>query len=144
MILVDVNVLVFAFRREVPHHEAYAGWLADLVGGSDEIALHEATLVGFVRIVTNARIFDRPAPAELALEFADQLVQAPRRRWLSASEVTWSRFSGMLRDDPAVTGNLVPDALLAALAMAHGCRLATADRGFARFPQLSWFDPRTS
>jgi len=42
---------------------------------------------------------------------------------------------------PAISGTLVPDAHLAAVALTHGCRLATADRGFARFPGLDWFDP---
>jgi predicted nucleic acid-binding protein len=43
--------------------------------------------------------------------------------------------------DRALGGNLTPDAYLASLALTHGCRLATADRGFARFPALRWFDP---
>lgn len=58
-----------------------------------------------------------------------------------AAQVTWSRFGSLLRADDGVAGNLVPDALLASLALAHGCRLATADRGFARYPGLTWFDP---
>lgn len=45
------------------------------------------------------------------------------------------------RREAAISGNLVPDAYLAAVALAHGCRVATADRGFARFPGLDWFDP---
>jgi toxin-antitoxin system PIN domain toxin len=141
MILPDVNVLVYAFRREVPRHEEYAAWLSAVAAGTEEIALHEAPLSGFVRIVTNGRIFDRPAPTALALEFVERLVRAPRSRWLSASEVTWTRFTELLAQDAAATGNLVPDALLAAMSLAHGCRLATADRGFARFPGLAWFDP---
>jgi toxin-antitoxin system PIN domain toxin len=141
VILADVNVLVYAFRREVPRHQEYASWLTAVVAGTDEFALHEAPLAGFVRIVTNAHIFERPAPTSVALEFVHRLVRAPRSRWLSASEVTWSRFRSLLAQDAVVRGNLVPDALLAAMAMAHGCRLATADRGFARFPGLDWFDP---
>ncbi len=54
--------------------------------------------------------------------------------------VGWTGLSRLLHDDPGVVG-LVPDAFLASLAVAHGCRLATADRGFARFPGLTWFDP---
>jgi uncharacterized protein len=53
----------------------------------------------------------------------------------------WAHFDALARNDPAISGNLVPDALMAALALAHGCRLATADRGFARYPGLAWFDP---
>jgi toxin-antitoxin system PIN domain toxin len=141
VILPDVNTLVYAFRREAPGHEAYAAWLAAVVGGSDELALHELPLAGFIRIVTNPRVFAKPAPAEVAVAFLDRLVAAPRARWLGSSATTWSRFASSLREDRGLRGNLVPDALLAALAQAHGCRLATADRGFARFPGLAWFDP---
>lgn len=141
MILPDVNVLVFAFRRESAEHEQYAGWLTRVVGGAEELGLHEVPLAGFVRIVTNPRIFDRPAPAALALEFVQRLVAAPRARWLAPSRTTWEQFDDLVRQDPGISGNLVPDALLASLALAHGCRLATGDRGFARFPGLDWFDP---
>lgn len=56
-------------------------------------------LADFVRIVTNAKIFERPAPAALALDFVDRLVAAPRRRWLSASEASWTQFGALVRDD---------------------------------------------
>lgn len=141
MILADVNVLVYAFRREAPQHERYARWLRDVLDGTQELALHETPLAGFVRVATNARIFTRPAPAAVALDFVDRLTGARRGRWLSGSGATWSQFGELVRSDAAVTGNLVPDAFLASLALAHGCRLATADRGFARFPGLDWFDP---
>ena len=144
MILPDVNVLVFAFRREAAGHDRYAAWLTELVGGGDELALHEAPLAAFVRIVTNARIFAQPAPTSAALDFVNRLVAAPRGRWLSAAAPAWARFDRLLREDPAIRANLVPDALLAALALAHGARLATADRGFARYPGLAWFDPATA
>lgn len=141
MILADVNVLVYAFRREASRHQVYADWLTAVVGGADELALHPIPLAGFVRIVTNARVFERPAPTTLALDFVQRLVTAPRGRWVSASDATLARFDELVRSDPAISGNLVPDALLAALALTHGCRLATADRGFARYPSLLWFDP---
>lgn len=141
MILPDVNVLVFAFRREIDQHEQYAAWLTQLVGGADELALHDAAVAGFLRVVTNPRIFDRPAPTALALDFVHRLVTAPRARWLAPSRTTWARFEEIVRQDAGVRANLVPDALLASLALAHGCRLATTDRGFARFPGLDWFDP---
>lgn len=141
MILPDVNVLVFAFRRESPHHEQYARWLTRVVGGADELALHDASLAGFVRIATNPRIFDRPAPASLALDFVNRLISAPRARWLVPSRTTWADFEALVRHDGRIAGNRVPDALLASLAITHGCRLATGDSGFARYPGLDWFDP---
>lgn len=140
MILPDVNVLVFAFRREADEHDAYAAWLRDVVA-TDELALVDAVLLGFLRIVTNPRVVATPAPTGEALRFADALVGAPRTRWIAGSPTAWSRLGAIARADAGVRANLVPDAWLAALAIAHGCRLATADRGFARFEGLRWFVP---
>lgn len=141
MVLPDINVLVYAFRREAEGHDRYAAWLGEVVAGSEELALHDPSLIGFVRIVTNRRVVPKPAPAALALDFVRRLRTARRARWLPAGSVSWNRFEGLAAQDRRIAGNLVPDAYLAAVALSHGCRLATADRGFARFPALDWFDP---
>jgi toxin-antitoxin system PIN domain toxin len=141
VILPDVNVLVYAYRREAAEHDAYAAWISSVVGGSDELALVDHCLAGVVRIVTNPRIVADPAPTAHALAFVDRLRTATRARVVAATAATWSVLGDLARDDPGVRGNLVPDAYLAALAISHGCRLATRDRGFARFPRLDHFDP---
>ncbi|HZI97364.1 MAG TPA: TA system VapC family ribonuclease toxin [Actinomycetales bacterium] len=143
MILTDVNVLVYAFRREADEHEVYAGWLARVVDGEDELALHDVVLSGFVRIVTNPRFVADPAPAAAALAFVARMRAAARARWIMPGQQTWEALGRLVDGDRGIRGNLVPDAHLAATAIAHGCRLATADRGFARYPGLRWFDPAT-
>lgn len=144
MILTDVNVLVSAFRREAEQHEVYATWLTRVVDGADELALHDPVLSGFVRIVTNPRFLADPTPARFALEFVNRLRGAARARWLPAGHPTWDALGHLVDQDTGIRGNVVPDAHLAAAALAHGCRLATADRGFARYPGLRWFDPATT
>lgn len=141
MILPDVNVLVYAFRREAVGHATYSAWLTGIVGGADELALHDSVLSGMARIVTNSRIMATPAPMSAVLDFLGRLRSARRARWLPAGPATWDAFERLAGADRGIVGNLVPDAHLAALAVAHGCRLATADRGFARFPGLDHFDP---
>lgn len=141
MILPDINVLVYAFHRDSPRHEAYAAWLAGALGGGEELALTDVVLTGFVRVVTNSRAFADPAPAPDALSFVTILRAAPAARVLVPTDASWVRFGQIIATDRQVRGNLVPDAWLAALAVTHGCRLATADRGFARFEQLDWFIP---
>ena len=141
MILPDVNVLVYAYRREAERHDEYAAWLRGVVSGADELALVDVVLTGFVRVVTNPRILAEPAPTSAALAFVDVLRSAPRVRWLASTSAAWATFVELSQADPMVRGNLVPDAWLAALALSHGCRLATADRGFARFARLDFFDP---
>jgi len=141
VILPDVNILVFAFRREVERHERYAAWLASLVAGADELALHDTVLAGAARLVTNPRIFADPAPMPAALDFIARLRAAQRARWLPSSDAVWTELERLAGQDRGLRGNLVPDALLAALARTHGCQIATADRGFARFPGVRFFDP---
>lgn len=141
MILPDVNVLVYAYRREAQNHSAYASWLAAVVAGQDELALVDNCLTGFLRIVTNPRILAEPAPTGDALQFVERLRAARRGRPLAATSATWEVLRANISQDQGIRGNLVPDAYLAALAVSHGCRLATADRGFARFPHLDFFNP---
>lgn len=141
MILPDVNTLVYAYRRESECHAQYSAWLTDVVGGGDELALVDHCLAGFLRIVTNPRIFADPAPTADAMHFVERVRAARRGRPVASTPATWSALASLVADDRGIKGNLVPDAYLAALALSHGCRLATADRGFARFGGLDFFDP---
>lgn len=44
-------------------------------------------------------------------------------------------------EEAGVTGNLVPDAHLAALAVEHACILCSTDGDFARFTSIRWQNP---
>jgi uncharacterized protein len=141
VIVTDVNVLVYAFDESGADHARYANWLADIAGGADALALVDTVLSGFIRIVTHPKIFDDPAPTAAALDFIQALIDSPSGTWLGSNRSTWQVFATIAEGDRAVRGNTVPDAYLASLAIANGARLATADRGFARYPNLDWFDP---
>ncbi|MEE8602964.1 TA system VapC family ribonuclease toxin [Euzebya tangerina] len=141
MILPDVNVLVYAFKAESPNHEQYADWLNAVVLGSEQLALVDTVLAGLVRVVTNGRVFDSPAPTDQALQFVHQLITAPRATWLPAGPIVWQTMQRLAEADPLIAANKVPDAFLAALALSHGARIATEDRGFARYPKLRFFAP---
>ena len=138
MILPDVNVLVYAFHRDVAPNEVYANWLDSVVAGAEPILLPDVVLTGFLRIVSNARIFTDPAPTLIALSFVESLRASPVSRGLNPTEAAWRQFARLIDNDPYVAGNLVPDAWIAALALASGARVATADAGFARFEGLMW------
>ncbi len=143
MILPDVNVLVYAFREEAVNHDRYKRWLEGVLA-TEEVAVVDHCLVGFVRVVTNPRIFSDPAPTALALEFVERLRRSGRARPTSATSATWALMNDWAGQDSAVRGNLVPDSYLAALAVAHGASIATNDRGFARFPGVDLIDPLRS
>lgn len=144
MILPDVNTLVFAYRRESERHDEYHHWLQTALTGPEDLALADHCLAGFLRIVTNPRIYLDPAPSSDAAAFVDRLRYSPKARLVAATSATWELLDDWIASDGGIRGNLVPDAYLAALAVSHGCRLATADRGFARFERLEFFDPLRS
>jgi toxin-antitoxin system PIN domain toxin len=140
MLLPDVNVLVYAFRIEHPQHGEYQVWLKRMVEGAEPYGMANPVLAGFVRIVTHPRIFDHPDPVEKALSFADQLRSQPNCVLLAPGPRHWAIFTDLCRQVGA-SGNLVPDAYLAALAIENGCEWITADRHYARFPGLWWRHP---
>lgn len=141
MILPDVNVLIYAFDADSPQHQVYRAWLHSVLRQGSEFAVTDVVLSGFVRIVTNRRVFPNPAPTASALEFVESILSAPRTRWLGSTLPVWNTFTRLSDGDRGIRGNLVPDAYIAALAIAHGARLATTDRGFSRYPGLRFFNP---
>lgn len=141
MILLDVNVLVEAAHRDAARHLGSASWLTAALSGSRPVALAESVLVGCARVLTHPRVFADPLPADRVADFVDAVRTAPAAVVLTATDAAHSRFSGLLRDDAGLRGNLVPDAWLAALALSQGAELATRDRGFRRFPGLRLVHP---
>lgn len=140
MILPDVNVLVYAFRRDYPNSAEYEAWLTALMGGAEAYAVSDMVLCAVLRLVTNRRIFDDPDPLDKALAFTEQVRGRPNCVRVSPGSRHWDIFVDLCRKTEA-KGNLVPDAYLAATVIEHGCELATTDRDFARFPGLRWRHP---
>lgn len=140
MLAPDVNVLVYAHRVESPDHGRYADWLTRLATGSEPFGLSDLVCSGFVRIVTNPRIWRPATSLEAALAFVDRLRRRRGCRLLTPGTGTWGLFS-RLAIDAGAGGKLVADAYLAALAIEHGCTLATCDGDFARFADLRWMHP---
>ncbi len=132
MLMPDVNVLVYAHRQDEAWHEPYAGWLKEVVDGPQPFALSVLVAVGFIRIVTNPRIFDDPTPLPVALAVIEQLASHPRCR-LATPGV--GHLDDVVRLCRAVgaTGKLVADAQHAALAISEGCTWVSRDADFAGF-----------
>jgi uncharacterized protein len=140
LIVCDVNVLVYAYRTEAPEFRRYAAWLREAIASEQAFGVSELVLSRFVRIVTHRRAMTTPAPLESALGFAADLREQPNAVILSPGPRHWGIFERLCREAGA-TGNLVPDAYLAALAVEHGAELVTADRDFARFRGVRWRHP---
>jgi toxin-antitoxin system PIN domain toxin len=140
MLLPDVNVLVYAHRRDGPEYSLYRPWLEELVSADAAFGMADIVLSGFLRIVTNPRVFARPTPVQLAVNFAEELRAQPNCVTVAPGPRHWSIFSRLCLEAGA-KGNLVADAYLAALAIESGSEWITSDRGFSRFPGLRWRHP---
>jgi hypothetical protein len=140
LILVDANILIYAHVTEFPQHEAARTWLDDRLNGLPRVALPWPALLGFVRIITNPRIFDRPESVAEAWQQVEEWLAMPSV-WIPQPGERHADFLGRLLRTERVTANLVPDAHLAALAIEHGLTLCSSDGDFARFPSLRWENP---
>jgi hypothetical protein len=140
MLLPDVNVLVYAHRQDGPEYPLDRPWLEELVSADAAFGMADVVLSGFLRIVTNPRVFARPTPVNLAVSFAEELRAQPNCVTVAPGPRHWSIFSRLCLEAGA-KGNLVADAYLAALAIESGSEWITSDRGFSRFPGLRWRHP---
>jgi uncharacterized protein len=140
VILLDVNVLVDAFRQDQPRHRSVRTWVDQVTASDAAFGVPELVLSGFVRVVTHPRVFNEPDDVDDALAFAERLRELPHAVAVRPGERHWSIFARLCRVTRA-TGNTVPDAYIAAMAIESGSELITADRGFARFPDLRWREP---
>ncbi len=143
MILVDANILIYSHVESFTQHEPARNWLDQQLNGPTRVGLPWVSLLAFLRLVTNPRVFEQPE------SMADAWRQV--RAWL-ACETAWlpqpmERHADLLDELlalPGVHANLVPDAHLAALALEHGLTLCSTDGDFARFPSLRWLNPLAS
>jgi toxin-antitoxin system PIN domain toxin len=130
LFLVDVNVLVYAFRQDSPGHERFAHWLQDTIDGAAAFGMADLVSSGFLRVVTHPNVFNPPSPYQRAIAFLEQVRSRPNCVRVVPGARHWEIFTTLCRATRAV-GNAVPDAFLAALAIEAGCEWITTDRGFA-------------
>ncbi len=137
---VDVNILVYAHRPEATDHDRYRAWLDGARTGDEPLGVSSLVLSGFVRVVTHPRVFRDPTPLGIALDFAGTVLAAPSALTVVPGSRHWAIFERLCRS-AEVSGNLVPDAHLAAMAIERGATWYSADRNFARFHGLRWRHP---
>ena len=143
MILVDANLLLYAYDPNAAEHEASRLWLEATLSGSALVRFSWLTLWGFLRIITNPRVFEHPLTIAEAEGHVSAWLAQPSAGILEPGERHWEILRQLARDGQA-TGPLVMDAALAAIAIEHGATLCTTDRDFARFPDLTWTNPIAS
>ena len=140
MMLVDVNLLIYAEDGQSDQHDAARAWWDEQLSGTEPIGLPWSVLQAFIRVSTNPRASRNPLTLGEAITRIQSWLDQPCVRLLQPTENHWTIFQQMLRAGSA-TANLVSDAHLAALAVEHNCVLQSTDRDFARFRGLKWKNP---
>lgn len=140
MILIDVNVLVYAAHREFERHEVARTWLAGALVGQEPVAMLDEVLAAATRLLTNHRVVREPLTSDEAVSLCGQVRAAPAAVVPVPSPRRWGRFAELVTG-LGLRGNDVPDAFLAATALDLRASVATFDRGLRRFPGLSVLRP---
>jgi toxin-antitoxin system PIN domain toxin len=132
MILPDLNILLYAYDADSPFHAGAKKWLEDALSGSEPVALSWHTIIGFLRIGTNPRVFQKPLSIAEAIEIVEEWLACPAVKIAQPTTRHWEILQDMLQTAQAA-GNLISDAHLAALAIETGASLVTTDKDFGRF-----------
>lgn len=140
MILVDANLLIYAYMDGVPQHPPAKKWLEHELNGPHRVGLPWGSLLSFVRISSNRRIFERPSPILSSWRQVEEWL-GRERVWIPEPTSRHQELLGELLAQVGEDVNLVPDAHLAALAIEHELTLYSADRGFSHFSGLRWENP---
>jgi toxin-antitoxin system PIN domain toxin len=140
MIVLDVNLLLYAYTSSSIQHKKACDWLTGVFSGDELVGLPWQTIHAFLRISTDKRITADPFPLKRVLGVVQQWLDMPQVRILVPSERHWALLQRMLNEGK-VNGPMTTDAQLAALTLEYGGVLHTADRDFARFPGLRWVNP---
>lgn len=140
MILVDVNILVYASIAGFRQHEAAREWLDRRLNGTARVGLPWTAVLAYLRLATNARMFAPPVAMAAAWQRASAWLAA-EPVWMPQPTERHAEVLGALLAQPGMHGNLVPDAHLAALAIERGLTLCSTDGDFARFPELRGLNP---
>jgi uncharacterized protein len=140
VILADANLLIYAKVESFPQHDAARAWLEERLNGHARVGLPWPSLLAFVRLVTNPRVFKNPMQTKEAWQQVQEWLGLPKT-WIPTPTVRHPEILGRLLTSINATGNLVPDAHLAALSVEHGLVVCSSDSDFARFPDVRWENP---
>jgi toxin-antitoxin system PIN domain toxin len=140
MILVDANLLIYAFNSSAREHDKARAWLEEALSSPTLVGLSWSTVSAFLRITTSRAVFPEPLGSSEAVAIVDSWLARPMVVLVEPGPRYWELVKQLLVDSNS-RGPLVADAMLAALAIENGATLATHDVDFRRFDGLKLFDP---
>lgn len=141
MLLFDVNIVVAAFREDHPHHTPVRAWFDHVMASQEDFGVPLTVWASFLELVTHRRVFTEPATVAEAFDFIDSVRSQPGHLNCEPGP----RHLRLVQEQAEAgdgSGALIPDVVLAAIALEHGAKLVSLDRDFARFPALSVVRPQ--
>jgi hypothetical protein len=140
VILVDANLLLYAYNPRSSDHQAAKAWLEAALSSAEPVRFAWVTLWAFMRISTNSRAFEHPLTGTEASAIVTSWLARPNTGVLEPGERHVELLTRLVAEGQAA-GPLVMDAALGAIATEHGATVYSTDRDFARFPGLKWRNP---
>jgi toxin-antitoxin system PIN domain toxin len=140
VIVVDANLLLYAYDSASAHHVPARRWLESVLSAAKPVGIPWQSIGAFIRVLTNPRLPGNRFGLDEAVEIVDSWLQCPNVVAFGPESNYWSHFQETLLQGQA-TGPLASDAQIAALTKAVGGTLHTTDRDFTRFPGLRWVNP---
>ena len=140
MILPDINLLIYAHNTRAAPHQKACQWWNQCLQGHEGVAMAWVVILGFVRIATHPKVFERPMSVEGAVGRVEEWLALPHIHLVHPVQTHFQTWSFLLKR-LGTAGDLTTDAHLAALAIERGLVLQTTDADFARFPGLKWENP---
>lgn len=140
MIVPDVNLLLYAHTDAFPAHERARSWWEQVMSGTRAVGLCDATVLGFLRLVTSRRVLSTPMATDRAVGLVEGWLDRPVTRYLTCDERHVRVTLGLLRQ-AGVAGNLTTDAQIAAHALVSDGEVHSNDTDFGRFADLRWVNP---
>jgi toxin-antitoxin system PIN domain toxin len=140
VILLDANLLIYAVNRDLPQHKTAKTWIEKTFSDQDSVGLPWVSVLAFLRLCTNPRVFKAPLKVEDAIAYIDEWVALPSVELVTPGQRHWEIFKNLLAQC-GTAGNLVTDAHIAALALERGYAVYSADNDFRRFPGIRHVNP---
>lgn len=140
MILVDANLLLYATIADFDQHPVARAWLDERLNAPIRVGLPWQTLLAFLRISTNPRVFPRPMAMAEAWHRVHTWLDL-QNVWIPEPTERHREVLDQILFPNAGASKLVSDAHLAGIAIGHGLTLCSSDGDFARFKGLRWENP---
>jgi toxin-antitoxin system PIN domain toxin len=140
VIVPDINLLVFAYNSDAPHHDAARAWWESCLSEGGMVGIPWIVSLGFVRLMTGRAVLTDPMQPAEALQHVRSWLIRPQVRELTPGPRHLEILTEIMTAAGA-SGRLTTDAHLAALAIEIQAELHSIDADFSRFPGLRWKNP---